>query len=131
MTAGTVIVADTSQQYHGMWGDIGQNATNSAVPGAVATAATVTLHSYIVGDSGRLNMWYCPGCQYLGPEDPLPPFEWLGMMPPGPIHVEATFTPFIQVDERFVTGVPEPSTYALMLSGLAGLCVLARRRISI
>ncbi len=121
VTAGSAVVSDRSTLTIDMHSALSQVVENAAAAGASATSAQVTLATQVEGVGSLLNRWYCPGCQYLGPEDPVPALEYLGTWAPNDIDVAATFAPVIHVDGRFVGAVPEPSTFALLAAGLAAL----------
>lgn len=98
---------------------------NIARPGSSANAAVVSLSAVIHAQPATYNIWYCPGCQYLGPGDPTPPLELLGQVY-SDIYVEGRFSPLIVVDERFITAVPAPTSTSLMVLGLVGVLIWRR-----
>ncbi len=80
------------------------------------------------GGIGALgNLWYGVDCNYNWSE-PCAPSYWGGYSWGVPVHVDATFTPVIHVDERFVTAVPEPATTGLGFLGMVLLGTALRRR---
>lgn len=98
---------------------------NVGVPGGSSSIALVSFTARVQANPATYNLYYCPGCQYVGPGEPFPD-PVLMFSYPGDIHVEGRFTPMLVVDERFVTAVPEPLTCAMLLFGL-GFIGLAKR----
>lgn len=98
---------------------------NIARPGSSAATAVVSFSAVIHAQPAVYNLWYCPGCQYLGPDDPTPPLELLGQVY-SDIYVEGRFSPLIVVDERLITAVPAPTSTSLMVLGLVGVFIWRR-----
>lgn len=104
----------------------GDAQVTSAGAGVDPQRVDVRMKSVVSGLGAHANVWYGVDCNYHW-NDPCTTWEWVGYEGSA-VHVEATFTPVIYVDERLVTGVPEPGTCGLALFGLAFVGGVVRMR---